>query len=121
MTYRELLELYKTGELELEQRKKVEKDIERQEAISDYLYEQEDIPELNDIFEEKAAAEKNNKRNDDIGDIDTKFIEMVNRSIRRAFRKMGLTILAAAFVLILFVQFCFQRLYHVFIIIQRRI
>ena len=32
--------------------KKVEKDIERQEAISDYLYEQEDIPELNDIFEE---------------------------------------------------------------------
>ena len=38
MTYRELLELYKTGELELEQRKKVEKDIERQEAISDYLY-----------------------------------------------------------------------------------
>ena len=88
MTYRELLELYKTGELELEQRKKVEKDIERQEAISDYLYEQEDIPELNDIFEEKAAAEKNNKRNDDIEDIDTKFIEMVNRSIRRAFRRM---------------------------------
>ena len=62
--------------------------------------------ELNDIFEEKAAAEKNNKRNDDIGDIDTKFIEMVNRSIRRAFRRMGLTILAAACVLILFVQFC---------------
>lgn len=27
MTYRELLELYKTGELELEQRKKVEKDM----------------------------------------------------------------------------------------------
>ena len=106
MTYRELLELYKTGELELEQRKKVEKDIERQEAISDYLYEQEDIPELNDIFEEKAAAEKNNKRNDDIEDIDTKFIEMVNCSIRRAFRRMGLTILAAACVLILFVQFC---------------
>ena len=65
MTYRELLELYKTGELELEQRKKVEKDIERQEAISDYLYEQEDIPELNDIFEEKAAAEKNNKNGAD--------------------------------------------------------
>lgn len=89
MTYRELLELYKTGELELEQRKKVEKDIERQEAISDYLYEQEDIPELNDIFEEKAAAEKNNKRNDDIEDIDTKFIEMVNRSIRLCVSQNG--------------------------------
>lgn len=106
MTYRELLELYKAGELELEQRKKVEKDIERQEAISDYLYEQEDIPELNDIFEEKTATKKNNKRNDAIEDIDTKFIKMVNRSIRRAFRRLGLTILAAAFVLILFVQFC---------------
>ena len=32
MTYRELLELYKTGELELEQRKKVEKDIRRMES-----------------------------------------------------------------------------------------
>ena len=31
MTYRELLELYKTGELELKQRKKVEKDIRRME------------------------------------------------------------------------------------------
>ena len=37
MTYRELLELYKAGELELEQRKRIEKDIEKQEAISDYL------------------------------------------------------------------------------------
>ena len=34
MTYRELLELYKAGELELEQRKKVEKDIERQDTTS---------------------------------------------------------------------------------------
>lgn len=161
MTYRELLELYKAGELELEQRKKVEKDIERQEAISDYLYEQEDIPELDDIFGEKIsikrANEKNkenngkqedsenrevgqngedrenkgdegkkkdreelkeeprikskiyknrNKRNDDIEDVDIEFIKMVNRSIRRAFRRLGLTVLAAAFVLILFVQFC---------------
>ena len=46
MTYRELLELYKAGELELEQRKRIEKDIEKQEAISDYLYEQEGIPSL---------------------------------------------------------------------------
>ena len=50
MTYRELLELYKAGELELEQRKRIEKDIEKQEAISDYLYEQEGIPGLEDVF-----------------------------------------------------------------------
>ena len=53
MTYRELLELYKAGELELEQRKRIEKDIEKQEAISDYLYEQEGIPSLEDIFAEE--------------------------------------------------------------------
>ena len=63
MTYRELLELYKTGELELEQRKKVEQDIERQEAISDYLYEQEDIPELNDIFGEKTSIKRADEKN----------------------------------------------------------
>ena len=80
MTYRELLELYKTGELELKQRKKVEKDIERQEAISDYLYEQEDIPELNDIFEEKEMCIRdrihvsiNSKNNDEYMTMTIKF------------------------------------------------
>lgn len=97
MTYRELLELYKSGELELEQRKKVEKDIERQEAISDYLYEQEDIPELTGILEEKEQAQN---------DVDSEFIKLVNRSIRRAFRRLGITVFAAAVVLILLVQFC---------------
>ena len=53
MTYRELIELYKAGELELEQQKKIEQDIERQEAIGDYLYEKEEIPELGDVFTEK--------------------------------------------------------------------
>ena len=53
MNYRELLELYKAGELELEQRKRIEKDIEKQEAISDYLYEQEGIPGLEDVFAEE--------------------------------------------------------------------
>lgn len=56
MTYRELLELYKAGELELEQRKRIEKDIEKQEAISDYLYEQEGIPGLEDVFKEEQNS-----------------------------------------------------------------
>lgn len=97
MTYRELLELYKAGELELEQRKKIEKDIEKQEAISDYLYEQEDIPELTDILEEKEQGKD---------DIDSEFIKLVNRSIRQAFRRLGITVLIGAVVLVLLVQFC---------------
>ena len=99
MTYRELLELYKAGKLESEQRKSIEKDIEKQEAISDYLYEEEEIPGLKDVYEE---------------DIDTEFITMINRSIRRAFRRLGLTVLALAFVLILFVQFCFPTIVSCF-------
>lgn len=101
MTYRELLELYKTGELELEQRKKIEKDIERQEAISDYLYEQEDIPELTGILEEKGQEQD---------DVDSEFISLVNRSIRRAFRRLGITVFVAAVVLVLLVQFCLPNL-----------
>lgn len=101
MTYRELLELYKSGELELEQRKKVEKDIERQEAISDYLYEQEDIPELTGILEEKEQRQD---------DIDSEFIKLVNRSIRRAFRRLGITVFVAAVALVLLVQFCLPNL-----------
>lgn len=91
MTYRELIELYKAGELELEQQKKIEQDIERQEAIGDYLYEKEEIPELSDVFTEKD---------------DTDFIKVVNRSIRSAFRKLGLAVLAVTLVLVLFIQFC---------------
>ena len=119
MTYRELLELYKAGELELEQRKRIEKDIEKQEAISDYLYEQEGIPGLEDVFKEeqnssvfadgrqtetgkeKAEADaqeqkargqrgKNkDRRSTKEEDIDTEFITMINRSIRRAFRRLA--------------------------------
>ena len=144
MTYRELLELYKAGELELEQRKRIEKDIEKQEAISDYLYEQEGIPGLEDVFKEeqnssvfadgrqtetgkeKAEADaqeqrargqrgKNKKRRSTKEeDIDTEFITMINRSIRRAFRRLGLTVLALAFALILFVQFCFPTIVSCF-------
>lgn len=145
MTYRELLELYKAGELELEQRKRIEKDIEKQEAISDYLYEQEGIPGLEDVFaeedrnsfvfadgrqtetgKEKAEADaqeqrargqrgKNkDRRSTKEEDIDTEFITMINRSIRRAFRRLGLTVLALAFALILFVQFCFPTIVSCF-------
>lgn len=101
MTYRELLELYKAGELELEQRKKIEKDIEKQEAISDYLYEQEDIPELAGILEEKEQGQD---------DIDSEFIKLVNHSIRRAFRRLGITVFIAAVVLVLLIQFCLPNL-----------
>ncbi len=50
MTYRELIELYKTGQLQPEQKEKVQKDIERQEAISEYLFENEEVPDFEDAM-----------------------------------------------------------------------
>ena len=43
MKYKELIELYKSGRLSEEERKKIEEDIEKQEAISEYLYPDEEI------------------------------------------------------------------------------
>ena len=44
MTYRELLKLYQEGKLDEEQKQEVEQSVEKQEAISEYLYEKEEIP-----------------------------------------------------------------------------
>ena len=65
MKYHELLELYKKDKLSPSEKEQVEKDIERQEAISDYLF-QMDSPEMEELsnladFEEpkKMTARKN--------------------------------------------------------------
>ena len=46
MTYRELLQLYKQGKLDMEKKKQVEAEIEKQDAISEFLYEEGDIPDF---------------------------------------------------------------------------
>ena len=47
MTYRELLQLYKQGKLDMEKKKQVEAEIEKQDAISEFLYEEGDIKRQN--------------------------------------------------------------------------
>ena len=46
MKYSELLKLYKAGNLDKEQIAKVESDIERQQSISEYLFDEEQIERL---------------------------------------------------------------------------
>ena len=46
MTYRELLNLYKQGKLDDVRKKEVEAAIEKQDAISEFLYEEGEIPEF---------------------------------------------------------------------------
>ena len=50
MTYRELIKMYKEGSLNEEQTAKVEKDIERQEAISEYLFDEGEIPGVDSLI-----------------------------------------------------------------------
>lgn len=109
MKYRELLELYKQGKLEAEKLQQVEQDIERHEAISEYLFE-EDIPELDALLHGTQPI-TNKSRIHRLSDgasmdaTDLKFARMIHRSIRRAFVKLGVTVVAIVVAFILFAQF----------------
>ena len=115
MTYRQILDEYKKNALPEEKQKEVAADIEKHEAISDYLYEESEIPDINEAFSEPnentcgcngsgcdpgpaGSITDGAQRAED-------FTAVVNRSIRKAFIKLGITVFAAAAVLILFVQF----------------
>mgnify|MGYP005797453609 CR=1 FL=1 len=103
MKYDELLELYKKKELSGEQQEMVEQDIERHEAISEYLFEKEEEDILQDsgkLPEESAIrfTEKEKKAADD-------FTKRVNRAVRRAFLKMGAAVCAVTLVVVLLVLF----------------
>lgn len=86
MTYRELLNLYKNGRLDAEQQEKVSSDIEKHEAISDFLFENDDIPQLSDpdIINENSE--------NGISAEEKKFQKMIKKSIRNAFIKLGVTV-----------------------------
>ena len=87
MNYREILSLYKKGELDEERKNQVETDIERQDAISDYLFDNDKLPE----FEAELKEEK--KDNNET-------LLLIQKSIRRAFIKIGLGVSAAVLLII---------------------
>lgn len=96
MKYSELLKLYKAGQLDKEQTEKVESDIERQQSISEYLFDEEQIFDFEeaDIEDESTPQRENN------------FVDTINKSIRKAFIKMGVvsgTAIIAIVMLIVFV------------------
>lgn len=100
MKYSELLELYKTGKLPEEQAKKVEADIERHVAIGDYLFDDEKIPELSDMFEE---TEENKN-----------VVKVVRATVREAFIKLGVTVTAVVLAVVLFVVFALPKVVDCF-------
>lgn len=84
MTYRELLQLYKTGQLDEETRARVEKDIQRQDAIGEYLFEESEIPTLENAGEEELPISEEN----------AEFVNLIQKSIRKAFWKLGVSVCA---------------------------
>ena len=115
MTYRQILEEYKKNALPEEKQREVAADIEKHEAISDYLYEESEIPDINEAFSESdentVSCNTLECESGSAGDMTDSaqraddFTAVVNRSIRKAFIKLGITVFAAAAVLLLFVQF----------------
>ena len=100
MKYKELLDLYKSGRLSEEESKKLEAEIEKQEAISEYLYPDEEDEEYdNEISEteDKVFAREDGK----ISAKEDEFVKLVRKSIRKAFIKMGAVVTAAVLVIIL--------------------
>ena len=124
MTYRELLKLYKQGKLEDSAKKQVEAEIEKQDAISEFLYEEGEIPDFSDLEKgedcfnnlddknqkaewqdskidgniEKRQGNLQSKREDDFNE---QFIKEIRHSIRKAFIKMG-TIVGTVVLLLVF-------------------
>lgn len=106
MKYRELLELYKKGQISKEKIKEIEKDIEKYEAIEEYLYEKD-----NKIDEICAEDEKLNK---EVSVEEEKISEEINKSIKIAFKKMGVTITIAVVVILLIIGTVLPKASNVF-------
>ena len=124
MTYRELLQLYKQGKLDMEKKKQVEAEIEKQDAISEFLYEEGDIPDFSDLLNvddcfnnlddknqmsewqdskidgniEKRQGNLQSKREDDFNE---QFMKEFRHSIRKAFIKMGTIVGAVVLIFVL--------------------
>ncbi len=109
MKYRELMELYKSGKLPQEEREKIENDIERQQAISEYLFDSEEIPEM-DEFEGNEPEEENETDKAE----EAQFTRLVRATIRKAFIKMGVIVGAVVLAVVLFIIFALPHIVDCF-------
>ena len=101
MKYKELLELYREGKLSKEEAEKVSYDIERQDAISEYLF---DTDSLDEEFEFDSATSSDEPRQKGAADAEG-FAKEIKKSIRKAFIKAGAIAVAAAVAIVLLAQF----------------
>lgn len=98
MTYKELLNLYKSGELSEEQTQQIEMEIEKQEAISEYLFDNEHIPEFSEMDIHREKSDDKNLT------MDKNFAKQIKKAIRRAFIKAEVVVAAAVLVLMVLIN-----------------
>lgn len=100
MTYRDLLNLYDKKELPDDIQKEIEKDIERQDAISEYLFEKDSL-----LTEFTTDTENENSSVNS-----EEFHHMIKQSIRKAFIKAGIITGISVTVIIAFILFAVPRI-----------
>lgn len=113
MTYREILQLYRQGKLEEEKEKEVAAEIEKQDAISEYLFEETSLGDFDELTE-KWKHPDNEKEEADDAEAEKEFVKMVNQSIRKAFLKMGLAVGTGVLFIVLFVIFALPHIVSLF-------
>lgn len=104
MNYNDLIEKYRNGELDEAQTKEVSRDIEKHEAISDYLAERDDIPELSELGAEAVPDEEAQKAESKA------FTKKVRRQIRLAFLKAGIITGAVVLAAVLFCLYALPKI-----------
>lgn len=104
MKYNELLELYKKGELDDSQKAKVSEDIEKHEAISNYLIENDDM--FAGDFEGTTTAEEENGASD--------FGNAIKSAVRKAFIKAGIITSCVVLAIVFFTIFALPKIVSCF-------
>ena len=94
MTYREKLEQYRRGELNPRQAEEVRAELEKYEAMGDFLFEEEAAPEAA-FFGAPSEEEMQPAR----------FTEEIRKTVRRTFWRLGLTVGAVVLALCLLLTF----------------
>ena len=113
MTYRELLKLYQEGKLDKAQTDEVEHAIEKQEAISEYLYEKEEIPGL-EVLQGQEKEEVFVQGNGAESEEEQRFVKMIQKTIRRTFLKMGAIVGTGVLAVVLCVIFVLPQVVSAF-------
>lgn len=113
MKYREILDLYKQKKLDEQQAEQVKADIEKQEAIGDYLLEEEarleqELGAAGEAFFSSGLPE------DSGGQQDEELVKKIQAAMRKAFLKVGILAGAAAVMIVIFALVILPRITDLF-------